>query len=123
MIMDFTLPSSEESPHIAALERAVAAGFRFTSLTDERGSTVTALYAERWCREGVVETIAVRGMEEAIAARIRVEDYPRGDPLWQHPGTVAEVVAELLALPAHGTPGAPRHTRPRSSSLWLPGQS
>lgn len=121
--MDFTLPPDEESPHIAALERAVETGFRFTSLADERGSTITALYAERWCRENVVETIAVRGMEEAIAARMRVADYPRGDPLWQHLGTVAEVVAELLALPAHGTRGAPTVTRPRSSSLWFPGDS
>lgn len=121
--MGFTLPPNEEAPHIAALERAVEAGFRFSSLADERGLAITALYAERWCRDGVVETIAVRGMAEAIAARTRVEDYPRGDPLWQHLGTVAEVVAELLALPAHGSRGAPTVTRPRSSSLWLPGRS
>ena len=121
-MMDFTLPSSEEAPHIAALERAVEAGFQFTSLADERGLMITALYAERWCRVGVVETIAIRGMKEAIAARIRVEDYPDRDPLWQHAGSVAEVVAELLALPAHGTAGAPKLARPSSSSLWFPGR-
>ena len=117
-----SLPS-EEAPHIAALEQAVEGGFRFTSLGDEPGAAVAALYGERWCRSGVVENIALRGMNEAIAARIRVEDYPHGDPLWQHPGTVAEVVTELLALPAHGVPGAPMLTRRPSSSLWLPGRS
>lgn len=116
-------PSTEEAPHIAALQRVVEAGFQFTSFGAERGAAVTALYGERWCRYGVVENIALRGMNEAIAARIRVEDYPCGDPLWQHSGTVAEVVAELFALPAHGASGAPALTRTASSSLWLPGRS
>ncbi|WP_116042953.1 hypothetical protein [Amycolatopsis palatopharyngis] len=120
-----TPPTSEEAPHIAALRRAVELGFQFKPLAfkPEDGGVPAALYAERWSRDGVVETITMQGMTEAIAARIRVEDYPHGDPIWQLAGTVAEVIAELLALPAHDSPGAPTLARRASSSLWLPGDS
>ncbi|WP_190823488.1 hypothetical protein [Saccharopolyspora pogona] len=112
--MLLTPPTSEEAPHIAALLLAVDARFQFLHFSE-------AIYAERWCSSGVVETIALRGMSEAVAARIRVEDYPHGDPLWQEIGTVAEVIDALLALPPHGHPGAPMLARHASSSLLLPG--
>ncbi|TCP43887.1 hypothetical protein EV191_12041 [Tamaricihabitans halophyticus] len=118
-------PSSDEAPHLAALRQAVDAGFHFRPLAfrPEDGGVPAALHGERWSSTGVVETISMQAMTEAIAARIRIEDYPRGDPLWQLVGTVAEVIAELLALPAHGSPGAPTLARRASSSLWLPGNT
>ncbi|GAA1245076.1 hypothetical protein GCM10009676_33710 [Prauserella halophila] len=116
-------PSDEEAPHLAALRRAVELGFRFRPLTvtPEDGGVPAALYAERWCRYGVVENITVPSMDQTIARRLRTEDYPHGDPLWQHIGTVADVIHELLALPAHGFPGAPTLARRTSDSFWLPG--
>ncbi|GAB3494785.1 hypothetical protein [Amycolatopsis cihanbeyliensis] len=113
--------SNEEAPHIAALRRAVRAGFVFRQLADADGVAVAALYAERRSPEGVVENLVVCGMTEAIARRLRTEDYPGGDPLWERTGTVAEVITDLLALPAHGSPGAPSLARRPSGSLWLPG--
>ncbi|WP_216215775.1 hypothetical protein [Amycolatopsis aidingensis] len=119
--MAWSRPGDEEAPHIAALRRAVDAGFVFRQLADADGVAIAALYAERRSPEGVVENLAVCGMNEAIARRLRAEDYPGGDPLWERTGTVAEVVADLLALPAHGSPGAPSLARRPSGSLWLPG--
>jgi hypothetical protein len=121
MIMARTPHSSDEAPHIAALRRAVSAGFGFRQLADSDGVAIAALYAERRSRDGVVENIVLCGMTEAIASRIRTEEYPTGDPLWQHTGTVADVITELLALPAHGSRGAPTRTHRASDSLWLPG--
>lgn len=109
-----------DTPHLAALGRAIEAQFRFRPLQAADGELV-ALYAERWCSYGVVENITVRSATEAVAARIRAEDYPDGDPLWQQVGPVADVIVELLELPLHGLPNAPTLARPADSALWLPG--
>src|SRR5699024_4012375 len=112
--------TTEETPHIAAIRRSKAAGFRFLHLPDSSGQTLIAIHAER--RHGeVVDTETIRSRTEALAARFRTEDYPSGDPLWQEHGMAADVITALLALPPHGTPGAPKLARPASSALWLPG--
>ncbi|GDY30474.1 hypothetical protein [Gandjariella thermophila] len=113
--------TSEEAPHIAAIERSMDAGFTFLNFRGPNGGAVEAIYAERWTPQGAVETYVLRGMTEAIAARFRAEDYPEGDPLWETSGTVADVITALLDLPPHGTPGAPVVARRASSALWLPG--
>lgn len=100
--MLLTSPSAEMTPHLAALRQAADAGFRFRHLRDGR-SEIAAIHAERWCDYGVVETITLRAMTEAISARIRIEDYPNGDRFWERTGTVVEVITELLALPPHGS--------------------
>ncbi|GAB3494584.1 hypothetical protein [Amycolatopsis cihanbeyliensis] len=102
-------------PHIAALVRSMDEGFRFLHLRD--GAEVTAIHAERW-RHGAVDAFTVREPEMAFGLRLRTEDYPHGDPLWQRCGSVAEVVAGLLELPPHGGPGAP--TRTAGARMWLP---
>lgn len=113
------MPHDVETPDIAAIARARDAGFGFLHLRD--GISITAIHAERHGR-GVVETVTLRARTEAVAARYRIEDYQRGgQPLWQRTGTVAEVITELLELPAHGRPGAPALARGASSALWLPG--
>ncbi|WP_406690714.1 hypothetical protein REH65_00265 [Saccharopolyspora sp. ID03-671] len=111
--------TSDETPHIAAIRRSVNAGFRFLHLSDADGREILAIHAERF-RSGVVDTYTVRAMNEALGARFRAEDYPHGDPLWQHHGPVDDVVTTLMALPTPGTPGAPNRTLRRSSGLWLP---
>lgn len=111
--------SDEESEHFTAIARARAAGFRFLHLRD--GIGIVAIHAERTAPGGAVETITLRARTEAVAARYRPADYERGgDPLWQHTGTVAEVIDELLALPPHEAAGAPNRAQPASSALWLP---
>lgn len=115
-----TAPSGAETPHIAAVQRSVEAGFRFLHLRDSEGHAVVAIHAQR-LRGDVVETYTIRDMTEAVAARFRAEDYPNGDPLWQEHGTVEEVIGALLSLPPPGARDAPRTTRRASSSLWLPG--
>lgn len=114
------MTAEEEAPHINAIRRSVAAGFRFLHLREGESVAVTAIHAQRLCG-GVVETYTFRHMTEAVAARFRAEDYPRSDPLWQQQGTVEAVITALLDLPPHGAPGAPATTRLAPSSLWLPG--
>jgi hypothetical protein len=113
--------TSEEAPHIAAIQRSVNAGFRFVHLRAPDSGVVEVIHAERWSCQGVVETYAFRDTTEALGARFRCEDYPYGDPLWEISGSVAEVIRALLELPPHGAPGAPVLARRASSSLWLPG--
>jgi hypothetical protein len=112
-------PTDEERPHLAAIERAANAGFRPVRL-----AACPVLFYERW-QEAVVETCTVESITRAKAARWRIEDYERrgNGPLWEASGAVADVIAELLSLPAHGTSGAPRFARPRPSALWLPGDA
>ncbi|MQA07624.1 MAG: hypothetical protein GEU98_03550 [Pseudonocardiaceae bacterium] len=95
-------------------------GFTFIHLRDPDGGAVIAIHAERWLA-GAVDTYTLRAIGEAVAARYRAENYPYGDVLWQRTGTVAEVITELLALPRHGTPGAPTRARRAPSDLWIPG--
>ncbi|MEU6265634.1 hypothetical protein [Saccharopolyspora shandongensis] len=117
--MPLTPFTSEEAPHHDALLRAIDAGFQFLHLSEGEGQEIAAIYAERWCSYGVVESFTICGMNEASSARIRTEDYPDGDPLWQHTGSVEAVITELLALPPHGFPGAPTISRRRFSGLLL----
>lgn len=114
------MPPDAHSPHLAAIARARDAGFEFLHLHD--GIGITAIRAERHSPAGVVETVTLCARTEAVAARYRIEDYHRGGhPLWERTGTVAEIITELLNLPAHGRPGAPTRSRSASSSLWRPG--
>lgn len=110
----------DDTAHIHAIARARDAGFRFLHLRD--GIGINAIHAERHSLTGVIETITLRARSEAIAARYRTEDHQRGGhPLWQRTGTVADIITELLQLPAPGEPGAPALAHRASSSLWLPG--
>ncbi|WP_344924689.1 hypothetical protein [Saccharopolyspora gregorii] len=61
-------------------------------------------------RAGAMDVYLVRAEQDALAARFRVDDLedPVPHAIWHRRGSVAGVVAELLALPAHGAPGAPK---------------
>jgi hypothetical protein len=110
-----------EAAALAAIVRSRDAGFHFLHLRAE--GEIAAIHAERW-RGGAVDSYLVRAAREAYAARFRAEDYGRsgGGPLWHTIGTAADVITELLALPAHGTPGAPVLALRAPSELWLPGR-
>lgn len=112
----------DDEAGIAAIVRAREAGFRFTHVRS--ADEVIAIHAERR-RDGAVDTFTVRGPQEAYAARVRPEDTTAATPLWQRFGEPADVIDELLDLPAPGTPGAPAHPlRGPGDDLegpWLPG--
>ncbi|WP_019808908.1 hypothetical protein [Saccharomonospora halophila] len=72
-----------------------------------------------------MDTFTVRGPQEAYAARFRSGDRTGAAPVWQRLGEPADVIDDLLDLPAHGTPGAPAHPLLGPAcdldGPWLPG--
>jgi hypothetical protein len=54
--------------------------------------------------DGTVDTLAVRGVTQALAERTN----PAGRPVWRQVGTVIEVITQMRALPAPDAPDAPR---------------
>ncbi|WP_298181208.1 hypothetical protein [Saccharomonospora sp.] len=85
---------------------------------------VVAIHGERR-HAGAVDAFLVRAVDEAYAARFRTSDYGSGMPLWQRSGEAADVINDLLDLPPHDSPGAPK--RPLhgpgtdAGNLWFPG--
>lgn len=106
-------------PHIEALETSVRHGFRFQHLPNT-GDIAEVLGIR--VQHDTIDVFRARSAEDALAARFRVDDLEHGTPtaLWHHRGTVADVIAELLALPPHGTHGTPRLATVRAPDLWLP---
>lgn len=103
-------------PHLDALRRCGAGGFQYMAIPD-------ALYGFR-SRCGAMDVLLVCDVTDARAARYRSDDLDRPEPaaaLWSVSGTVADVVDQLLALPPHGSPGAPQRATVRTD-LWLPGR-
>lgn len=114
------------TPHIDAIRASVRAGFRFHHLpgpTALRSADVEAICGFR-AAFGAMDTYVVRGMDDAVAARYRLDDLDQPCPptLWHLRGTTVEVVRAVLALPPHGTPGAPSLAIARPSELWTPGR-
>lgn len=105
-------------PHLAAIRASVRAGFRFRHLPSR--DEVLAVHGFR-ASHGAMDTYVAHDRHDATAARYRLGDLDQGSPkpLWERHGSVADVVAELLGLPPHGTRGAPGHTA-SASALWLP---
>lgn len=109
-------------PHLAALEAAVRAGFRFYHLP--RWGDVLAIQGVRTIG-GVVEFFLSYSATDALAARVRIDDldfHTSPQALWDTRGTVADVLTDLLALPPHGTTAAPTAATTRLPDLWLPGR-
>lgn len=111
------------APHLEAIRASVRAGFRFRHLPSH--SRMLALHGFR-ARAGVMDMYLARDVDDAFAARVRLEDLelPRTPrPLWHGSGAVAEVVHALLEIPEHGSRGAPvRPVDPPSDLLWVPGR-
>ncbi len=92
------------------------AGFGFLVHRDARGEIAT-LQATR-VRAGHIETVLIHDEHDALAARCRDEPHPT--VVWHRTGSTADVIAELLALPAPSERGAPSLVRAAPSGLWLP---
>jgi hypothetical protein len=69
--------------------------------------------------DGTVDTLAVRGVAQALAERTN----PTGHPVWRKVGTVVEVIAQIRALPASDAPDAPRQVISSGGTdpaMWTP---
>jgi hypothetical protein len=73
-----------------------------------------ALIFVRLWPDGLVDTLAVRGADEALAERTN----PAGDPVWRHAGELTDVIARLRALPAPDAANVPRLILPADSLDW-----
>jgi hypothetical protein len=83
----------EFAPHLAALRRCVDAGFRFQQFPEGISGART--------RAGTIEVLLVRDTADCVAARYRLDDLERPQPLalWSASGTVRDIIDALLALP------------------------
>ena len=67
--------------------------------------------------DGTVDTLAVRGVTQALAERTN----PAGHPVWREVGMVVEVIAHVRALLAPDDPDAPRQAIGRDGhDRWTP---
>ncbi len=92
------------------------AGFGFLAHRDTHGEIIT-LQATR-IRAGHIETVLIHDEHDALAARYRDED--EATVVWHQAGSTADVITELLDLPAPGTRGAPTRAGATPSELWIP---
>lgn len=102
-----------------ALDRVrdlVRAGFTGLLHRDAHGE-IAAVQATR-IRAGHIETVLICDEHDAIAARCRDDDHAA--VVWHRAGSTADVITELLDLPAPWTPGAPNAARATPSGLWIP---
>ncbi len=102
-----------------ALDRVrdlVRVGFTGVLHRDEHGEII-AVQATR-VRAGHIDTVLISGEHDALAARCRDENHPT--VIWHQSGSTADLITELLDLPAPGTRGAPNAARATPSELWIP---
>lgn len=91
-------------------------GFGFLAHRDAHSEIVT-LQATR-IRAGHIETVLIHDEHDALAARCRDDEHAA--VVWHRTGSTADVIAELLDLPAPYQRGAPSLGRRAPSELWLP---
>ncbi|QIZ36134.1 hypothetical protein [Saccharopolyspora sp. ASAGF58] len=100
------------------------AGFRFVH--PRKVDSLLAVQGFR-IRDSAIDMFIAHSAFDAVAARVRVEEMRFEGPspaLWERRGAVADVVMELVALPPHGAPNAPKLARARSLDLlWVPGNA
>lgn len=70
------------------------------------------IYMRSWPDDSV-DTLAVTGPAKVVAERTN----PDGCPVWRKSGELAEVIAELRAVPPPGQPGAPEEILPAYGGL------
>lgn len=101
-------------PELDELRTIRDAGWNFTPRLDEAGELVGIDGWRDWpggCRDG----IGIKASTDAVAVRLVA-----GELVWEHAGTLADVVAELLVLPAPTDPSAPRLVVGSAPALWTP---
>ena len=82
-----------------ALNRLIAAGYRFVHPCDSEGNIVAVVGVR--AHDAVVDVVRIDGEDDATATRMPGDEedvLEPGKALWQQTGAVGEVVAALLAL-------------------------
>ncbi len=104
------------SPALDRVRDLVRAGFTGVLHRDEHGE-ILAVQATR-LRAGHIKTVLIHDEHDALAARCRDED--EATVVWHRAGSTADVITELLDLPAPWAPGAPTVAQRTPSELWIP---
>ena len=100
-------------PELDALRTIRDAGWRFRPRLD-RYRNLDGIDGWRDWPGGWRDAIGIRSSTDACAIRLFVDEL-----VWDVSGTLADVVAELLELPAPSDPAAPR-LAVGSAPLWTP---
>jgi hypothetical protein len=97
------------------------AGWRFLPI-DDPGDPNAELDAARIWPCGWRDCVRIREETDALGLRIRVPADQHTAPaiVWERSGTLAEVVHQLLALPAPGARLAPTLAIGTAPKLWTP---
>jgi|SRR5690606_14977210 len=115
----------------AELQRLIDNGFEGAPILDQEGYPAVLVYMRRWS-SGTIDVVTVLGEREAAAYRasdvdpLRLDDLDGDIVRWRTVGTVRDVAAEVLELPAPG--GVPisaqtaelRASAQRVGELWTP---
>ncbi len=118
----------------AELQRLGSSGFTGAPIPDGDELGPAALVYARWWSSGVLDVVTVLGENEASAYRAsgldprRPEDIRSAHVRWRATGTVIEVAAAMLDLPAPPNGGVPISVRPAdhgsatlaAGELWTP---
>lgn len=95
------------------------AGWRFLPIEDP-GDPKAELDAARIWPAGWRDCIRVRDETDALGLRIRILPNEPAAIVWEHSGTLADVVHELLTLPAPDSRLAPTLVIGAAPKLWTP---
>lgn len=101
----------------AALNRLIAAGYRFVHPRDAQGEIVAVVGVR--AHDTVIDVVRIDGEDEVTATRMPGNEddvLQPSEPLWQQVGMLSEVVSLLLALADddHATTQVER-----STGCWL----
>ncbi|MBV8933329.1 MAG: hypothetical protein JOZ47_14065 [Kutzneria sp.] len=102
-------------PELAELVRLRDAGMQFVPIPDTDGRIAELAGFHGW-PSGPVDAIRVRSPYDAVALRISRDERI----LWETSGTLCDVVAALLALPAPADRSAPHLSLGSGPDLWIP---
>lgn len=104
-------------PELAALVALREAGWNFYQLRNPNG-TVLAVAASR-SQQRYTDALFIYDRTHIVANRVLDPDFGGGVVWFKDSSDLREVVADLVALPAPGEPGAPTLVI-RSSQFWTP---
>lgn len=106
-------------PSLKSLILIRDAGWKFLPVDSE---TATGLDATRVWPGGWRDCVRVHDENDALGLRIRMpaDKHSKSEIVWEHEGSLAEVVNELLALPVPGARLAPTLAIGHAPQLWTP---
>ncbi|HCT75899.1 MAG TPA: hypothetical protein DGT23_04770 [Micromonosporaceae bacterium] len=105
-------------PELARLALLPAAGWRFQPIAED--GVLVCLVG--WRNLGqATDALWIYDRTDCLAARLVADTGgASGGIVWDHTGSLASCVEELLALPGPDEPTAPRLVKARAAGLWTP---